>query len=75
MEHAGRFVTVVGRNVIFRSVASGTPECPGKPYIGTEFKSRQQGCFAKINKVFGNKLESVVIELNEYLYDDGGRTA
>ena len=37
------------------------------------FKS--QGGFAKINKVFGNKLESVVIELNEYLYDDGGRTA
>jgi type I restriction enzyme R subunit len=34
-----------------------------------------QGGFAKINKVFGNKLESVVLELNEYLYDDGGRTA
>ena len=39
----------------------------------SRFKS--QGGFAKINKVFGNKLESVVIELNEYLYDDGGRTA
>ena len=38
----------------------------------SRFKS--QGGFAKINKVFGNKLESVVIELNEYLYDDGGRT-
>lgn len=37
------------------------------------FKS--QGGFAKINRAFGNKLESVVLELNEYLYDDGGRTA
>ena len=26
-------------------------------------------------KVFANKLESVILELNEYLYDDGGRTA
>lgn len=37
------------------------------------FKS--QGGFTKINKVFQNKLESIVLELNEYLYDDGGRTA
>ncbi len=36
---------------------------------------RAQGGFARINKVFGNKLESVVLELNEYLYDDGGQTA
>lgn len=33
------------------------------------------GGFAKINKVFQNKLENIVIELNEYLYDDGGRVA
>jgi len=25
--------------------------------------------------VFANQLESVVLELNEYLYDDGGRSA
>lgn len=37
------------------------------------FKSN--GGFAKINKVFQNKLESIVLELNEYLYDDGGRVA
>ena len=37
------------------------------------FKS--QGGFNKINKVFGNKLENIVFESNEYLYDDGGRTA
>lgn len=36
---------------------------------------RAQGGFAKINKVFGNKLEGVVLELNEYLYDDGGNIA
>lgn len=39
----------------------------------SRFKSA--GGFAKINKVFQNQLESVVLELNEYLYEDGGRTA
>ena len=32
---------------------------------------KAQGGFSKINKVFGNELESIVMELNEYLYDDG----
>ena len=36
---------------------------------------RAQGGFNKINKVFQNKLESIVLELNEYLYDDGGHIA
>ena len=36
---------------------------------------KEQGGSARINKVFQNKLESIVLELNEYLYDDGGRTA
>lgn len=36
---------------------------------------KAQGGFTKINKVFGNKLESIVLELNEYLYDDGGKIA
>lgn len=36
---------------------------------------RSAGGFIKINKVFANNLESIVLELNEYLYDDGGRTA
>ena len=36
---------------------------------------KAQGGFAKINKVFQNKLESIVLELNEYLYDDGGHVA
>ena len=36
---------------------------------------RSFGGFNKINKVFENQLESIVLELNEYLYDDGGRTA
>ena len=33
---------------------------------------KAQGGFAKINKVFRNQLENIVMELNEYLYDDGG---
>ncbi len=36
---------------------------------------KTHGGFAKINKVFQNKLETIVLELNEYLYDDGGRVA
>lgn len=36
---------------------------------------KAQGGFAKINKVFGNNLEGIVLELNEYLYDDGGKIA
>ena len=39
----------------------------------SRFKS--DGGFVKINKVFANNLESIVLELNEYLYDDGGRLA
>lgn len=33
------------------------------------------GGFNKINKVFQNQLDGIVIELNEYLYDDGGKSA
>ena len=36
---------------------------------------RAQGGFNKINKIFKNNLENIVLELNEYLYDDGGHTA
>ena len=36
---------------------------------------KAQGGFAKIDKVFGNQLKNIVLELNEYLYEDGGRTA
>lgn len=36
---------------------------------------KNSGGFARINKIFKNKLESVIAELNEYLYDDGGKTA
>lgn len=39
----------------------------------SRFKSH--GGYARINKVFQNQLESIVLELNEYMYDDGGRTA
>lgn len=36
---------------------------------------KAQGGFNKINKVFQNRLDSIVRELNEYLYDDGGHVA
>lgn len=36
---------------------------------------KAQGGFKKINKVFQNNLENVVLELNSYLYDDGGHVA
>lgn len=36
---------------------------------------KANGGFAKINKVFGGNLAGVITELNEYLYDDGGRPA
>ena len=39
----------------------------------SRFKSA--GGFAKINRVFAGSLESIVLELNEYLYDDGGHIA
>lgn len=40
-----------------------------------DFRFKNEGGFTRINKVFQNQLESVVLELNEYLYDDGGRSA
>ena len=36
---------------------------------------REYGGFDRINKVFRNNLRSIVLELNEYLYDDGGHVA
>lgn len=33
------------------------------------------GGFKKIDKIFKYQLENIVLELNEYLYDDGGKTA
>lgn len=34
---------------------------------------RSQGGFSRINKVFSNNLENIILELNTYLYDDGGK--
>ncbi len=36
---------------------------------------KDSGGFDKINKAFSGQLESIVLELNDYLYDDGGHTA
>lgn len=40
-----------------------------------DVRFKSEGGFAKLNKVFENNLEGIVLELNEYLYDDGGRIA
>lgn len=36
---------------------------------------KAQGGFTRMNKIFGNELSNITIELNTYLYEDGGRTA
>lgn len=36
---------------------------------------RDRGGFQRIDKIFRNKLKEYIIELNEYLYDDGGKAA
>ena len=36
---------------------------------------KAQGGFARIDKVFAGRLEAIIRELNEYLYDDGGSAA
>lgn len=36
---------------------------------------KDKGGFKKIDKIFKNKLKEYIIELNDYLYDDGGRVA
>lgn len=33
------------------------------------------GGFTKINKIFKNQLDDIIMELNDYLYDDGGKMA
>lgn len=36
---------------------------------------RDKGGFTRIDKIFKYKLKSIILELNQYLYDDGGRVA
>ena len=45
------------------------------PVFDEDSRFKAQGGFSKVNKVFENKLESIVLELNKYLYEDGGRIA
>ena len=40
-----------------------------------DVRFKDQGGFKKIDKVFKNQLENIVLELNTYLYDDGGKIA
>ena len=36
---------------------------------------KTNGGYKRLNQIFRNNLEDIITELNEYLYDDGGRTA
>lgn len=36
---------------------------------------KTNGGYKRLNQIFSNNLEGIITELNEYLYDDGGRTA
>lgn len=36
---------------------------------------KKAGGFGRVDKIFGEKLEAVLDELNDYLYDDGGNVA
>lgn len=36
---------------------------------------KTNGGYKRLNQIFRNNLEGIIAELNEYLYDDGGRTA
>ena len=36
---------------------------------------KTNGGYKRLNQIFRNNLEGIISELNEYLYDDGGRTA
>jgi len=46
-----------------------------KGVFDEDSRFKGNGGFERINKVFSNQLESIVLELNEYLYDDGGHSA
>ncbi len=41
----------------------------------SDSRFREHGGFEKIDKIFNNNLENIIIELNGYLYDDGGQIA
>ena len=40
-----------------------------------DVRFKNEGGFKRIDRIFKNQLENIVLELNEYLYDDGGRSA
>lgn len=36
---------------------------------------KNEGGYNKLNKIFNNNFDKVILELNDYLYEDGGKTA
>lgn len=41
----------------------------------SDMKFKKKGGFKRINKIFNEQLEDIIIEINQYLYDDGGKSA
>lgn len=40
-----------------------------------DFRLRKQGGFVRADKILGGQLTNIIAELNDYMYDDGGRSA
>ena len=40
-----------------------------------DFRLRKQGGFFRADKILGGQLTNIIAELNDYMYDDGGRSA
>ena len=69
------FRTLFDNSLTITAFIGGKKGSVGLNSFDEDSRFKSNGGFNKINKVFANKLESIVLELNEYLYDDGGRTA
>ena len=41
----------------------------------SDMKFKKKGGFKRINKIFNEQLEDIIMEINQYLYDDGGKSA
>ena len=63
-----RFLNQIEQYLIVESVIS-------EQTFDTAPQFKTKGGFKRINKVFGEKLPEIIGQLNEFLYDDGGKIA
>lgn len=74
----GNISATICKNLIFKIfylVRKVFLICAKSDIFDEDVRFKEQGGFKKIDRVFQNQLESIVLELNTYLYDDGGKTA